>query len=340
MKHLIMLAPPNNGSRLAELGKSRLSRFRTLIGVEPGIKVLDALEIGSAMQWDMNCRWMRKKTHSAPGFYPFVISGQWIDKKLWDSIVPATYERGSDGVVRAASANLNMQKISINSDGTTLREVMGGVPFLIPPKTAHSDTTYGVMGSIPARGTHPVSDAILAALEVDSRDEYDAIEAEFAMSTTQLQRKETYYDGSKLDRYCQLAFRITDSMGSTIIDYAIELIDGSGNGRQLPSGFFGDKHQNEVTRERFVYYLNYDRLQAVKGGKFGFRIQTVPDSPLIRYEDLVFLAPIGPGGLLKPNQTTFVDVVMTRRVNKNVFRLTTDTSYQKIEIKASDEWVD
>src|SRR5262245_11518829 len=47
MSHLIMLAPPTHGSRLAELGKSRLSRLRSLFGIEPGLKVLDALELGS-----------------------------------------------------------------------------------------------------------------------------------------------------------------------------------------------------------------------------------------------------------------------------------------------------
>src|SRR4051812_6134838 len=47
MSHLIMMAPPTNGSRLAELGKSRLSRLRSLVGIEPGVKVLDALELGS-----------------------------------------------------------------------------------------------------------------------------------------------------------------------------------------------------------------------------------------------------------------------------------------------------
>src|SRR6185503_19292581 len=35
MSHLVMLSPPNAGSRLAELGKSRLGRLRTLFGVEP-----------------------------------------------------------------------------------------------------------------------------------------------------------------------------------------------------------------------------------------------------------------------------------------------------------------
>ena len=340
MKHLIMLAPPNNGSRLAELGKSRLSRLRSLVGIEPGLRVLDALELGSKFQWDLNSRWMRKKLHAAPGFYPVVITGQWIDKTLWDAIVPATYERGSDGVVRASAANLNMQKISLSPDGTVLREVMGAIPFLITPKTSHSDERYGIMGSVPSRGDHPVLSAILATLDVDSRDEYDALESDFAMQTAQLQRKETYYDGSELDRYSQLVFRVTDSMGNELDDYAIELIDASGRGTQLPSGFFGDKHKNDVNPEQFVYYLDYDSLRGIKGGKLGFRVHTAANTPLIEYDVSTFTAAMGADALIQPNQTTLVDVVLKRRINKNVFRITDNLSYQKITNDPSEDWVE
>ena len=48
MSHLIMLAPANYGSALAQLGKQRLSRIKSWFeGVEPGQGVLDWLELGS-----------------------------------------------------------------------------------------------------------------------------------------------------------------------------------------------------------------------------------------------------------------------------------------------------
>ncbi len=340
MSHLIMLAPPNNGSRLAELGKSRLSRIRSLVGIEPGIKVLDALELGSEFQWDLNSTWMRKKLHAAPGFYPFVIAGQWIDKKLWDSIVPATYERGSDGVVRAAAANLNMQKITVGADGQVLREVMGGIPFLIAPKASHSDESHGIMGSIPVKGSHPVASAIMAALDVDSREEYQEVEADFAMQTATTQRTEPYYDKSKLDRYCQVVFRITNHMGQKIDDYAVEIIDASKRGDKLPGGFFGDKHKNAVNPEKFVYYLNYDRMTDIKGGKMGYRVTSAPNTPLIQYIESLLVLPTGVESMVKPNQTTLVDVILKRRINRKVFEITSDFSYQKIDGKAGPHWID
>ncbi|MCG3204449.1 MAG: hypothetical protein KCHDKBKB_01164 [Elusimicrobia bacterium] len=339
MTHLIMLAPPNNGSRLAELGKSRLSRLRSLVGVEPGMKVLDALELGSEFQWDLNTSWIQKKLHAAPGFYPIVITGQWIDKKLWDSIIPATYERGSDGVVRAASANLNMQKITVTDKGQILREVMGGIPFLVTPKTAHSDEKYGIMGSIPLRGNHPVLAGILSALEVDSREEYQALEADFAMKTTLLQRKETYYDGSKLDRYCQVVFRVMDNQGNALGDYALEIVDASLRGDRMPSGFFGDKHKNLVAPEKFVYFLNYDRMSEIQGGKVGFRLNSAANTPLINYQEATLLAPLNVESVVKPNQTTFVEVILNRRINKKVFEITKNFSYQKITGEAGPDWI-
>jgi hypothetical protein len=310
------------------------------VGVEPGLKVLDALELGSDFQFNLNTAWLRQKIHASPKFFPFVITGQWIDKKLWDSIVPATYERGSDGVVRAASANLNMQRLTLRADGSVLREVMGGVAFLIPPKASHSDTRYGIMGSIPSQGTHPVLDAILSALKVKTRAGYTALEADFATQTTLLQRSDTYYDGSPLSRYCQLVFRISDSMGTALRDYAIELIDASMSGGQLPGGFFADKHQNEPNAEYFVYYLNYDRMKDIRGGKLGFRIQSAADTPLIAYQETVFMGPSDVESVLRPNQTTLVDVILKRRINKDVFRLTKNFSTQTITGRAGDEWID
>ncbi|MGB2790309.1 MAG: phospholipase, partial [Dokdonella sp.] len=48
MSHLIMLAPANFGSALAQLGKSRLGAIKAWFdGVEPGQGVLDWLELGS-----------------------------------------------------------------------------------------------------------------------------------------------------------------------------------------------------------------------------------------------------------------------------------------------------
>jgi len=113
LSHLIMLAPANFGSALAQLGKSRLARLANWFdGVEPGQRVLDWLELGSPEAFDLNSRWITdypllNLAASAKPLFLFVLTGDRIDRKLYDHLNSYTGELGSDGVVRAASANLN-----------------------------------------------------------------------------------------------------------------------------------------------------------------------------------------------------------------------------------------
>lgn len=337
LSHLIMLAPPNHGSRLAIVGRSRVSRLRSLWGTDPGVKILDALETGSSFQWSLNSRWIGQKTSEAKGFFPFVIAGQWIDKKLWDVIVPATYERGSDGVVRAASTNLNVLKIVWN--GRVTQSAMDGLAYLITPRTSHSDERFGIMGSVPAKGDHPVLTAILEALDVHDNAAYKKLTVEFEQRTADVQKTETYHDKSELHRYSQLVVRVVDQTGAPLTDYAVELIDHEGRGDRFPSGFMAHSHQNAVTPELYTYYLDYDRISKVIGGKVGVRVQSTPASPLVAYEQAQFLGP-AVDEFLFPNRTTYLEMVLHRRLNKNVFRLTKNTSYQKIDRTAGPDWID
>src|SRR5690606_33588682 len=59
MSHLIMLAPGNFGSALAQLGKGRLGAIKAWFdGVEPGTGVLDWLELASPESLALNLRWI------------------------------------------------------------------------------------------------------------------------------------------------------------------------------------------------------------------------------------------------------------------------------------------
>ena len=100
LSHLIMLAPANFGSALAQLGKSRLSRMTAWFdGVEPGQRVLDWLELGSPEACDLNVRWINdyaalKLTNLANPVFLFVLTGDRIDRKLYDHLNSYTGETG------------------------------------------------------------------------------------------------------------------------------------------------------------------------------------------------------------------------------------------------------
>jgi hypothetical protein len=124
MSHLVMLAPANFGSALAQLGKGRLSRLRSWQnGVEPGQGVLDWLEHGSDEAWDLNRDWIVGSNASSPttgptAVFPFVLTGQTIDRRFYDHLNPYTGEDGSDGTVRVAAANLNASYIRLEQQVT------------------------------------------------------------------------------------------------------------------------------------------------------------------------------------------------------------------------------
>jgi hypothetical protein len=92
--HLIMLAPANHGSALAQLGKGRLARMKFFAdGVQPGTGVLDWLELGSDQSWELNRDWLAYDC-VAGGLYPFVFTGQTIDRAFYDNLNSYTGEAG------------------------------------------------------------------------------------------------------------------------------------------------------------------------------------------------------------------------------------------------------
>jgi hypothetical protein len=233
-----------------------------------------------------------------------------------------------------------MQKFTVDHSGKVAREAIQSTAFLITPKTAHTGEPFGIMMGVPKKGEHPVLAAIDAALKVSSRREYEALESDFSSKTSDLQKRELFYDGSRLERYAQVVFRIVDDTGNCLDDYAIELIDGDRRGDRFPSGFLGHQHKNEVTPERFVFYLNTELISKAKGGKIGFRVHAATGTPLVDYPVFEYLGAASDVAMfLKPNQTTLVEVVLRRRLNKNVFRLSKRLSYQKIDGKPSKDWI-
>jgi hypothetical protein len=106
-------------------------------GVEPGQRILDWLELGSPESWDLNLRWLDSKW---PGRC-MVLCGASPDRSLYDHLNSYTGERGSDGVVRLASANLNYSMLRLRqAEGQLLPTEFRrsrGVPFALLPGSSH-----------------------------------------------------------------------------------------------------------------------------------------------------------------------------------------------------------
>ncbi len=174
MSHLVMLAPANHGSALAQLGKSRLSRIKSLFeGAEPGTGVLDWLELGSNLTWDLNTRTL-EHDYAAAGVWVFTLTGQKINRSLYDHLNSYTGEPGSDGVVRAAAANLNYQLVRLVQKGKRLvldaQQQTRPTAMGILPGRAHSGTNIGIIRSVKATGDHPTLTWVSRCLGVEDAD--------------------------------------------------------------------------------------------------------------------------------------------------------------------------
>jgi hypothetical protein len=243
MSHLIMLAPANFGSALAQLGKSRLGRLRSWSNsIEPGQGVLDWLEHGSHEAWQLNHDWIMESNQSSPitdpsPVFPFVLTGQTIDRKLYDHLNSYTGEDGSDGTIRCAAANLNakyvklVQQVESNDiqgldkqlkkpdrkherpdlDSLELRPTLVEVNYARAARTAfrliqgasHIGTADGILYSIKRNlaKSNAVVDAILRCLRVRNANDYVQLCDQFDSETKQVHNAERLETSSLLKRH-------------------------------------------------------------------------------------------------------------------------------------------
>lgn len=361
MSHLIMLAPANFGSALAQLGKSRLSRIKTWFqGVEPGQGVLDWLELGSPESWDLNYDWIvnrRDPTVGSNPVFPFVLTGQTIDRKLYDHLNSYTGEIGSDGVVRVAAANLNASYVRLVQDAglgnlrLDKKKTAKAWPsaFALIRGCAHSGEDKGILRSIKDNNRpHPTVTAILKCLRVNTKSDYEVTSKEFAESSETVRRKELV-ERSKIflaerlfihDRRAMVIVRLRDHLGYPIYDFDF-LLTGRGNDEnQLPEGFFVDRQRNSRDGSTLTYFVNQTLMEgsnevpdpkkprrtvrAVQKGmdRLGLRITPRPVDGFVHYREAKLVAhKQNLADFLAPDQTTLLDIELRRVIRRGVFEL-------------------
>lgn len=364
LSHLIMLAPANFGSALAQLGKTRIARLKTWFeGVEPGLGVLDWLELGSPESWALNLEWLdyADKAVSTRGVLPFVITGQTIDRKIYDHVNAYTGEQGSDGVVRVAAANLNYRYVQLTQQAPKRNVVADylplragdvrettGVPWVLAAGRSHSGDDIGIMRSVHNnRQAHPTVSAMLQCLRVASLGDYRKLAKTFARTNTDVmdaERVETVdlpgpFERTVIHDPCSMViFRVRDTEGRPVCDFDLMLTAGKDNNPdRMPPGFFIDRQKNNRSRNVLTYYFNHARMQgsaAINQNNkemraalpacegLGLRIVPYPLNGFVHYVPAVLhVSQTHLQSLLQPHSTTLVDVVLQRVVREGVFRL-------------------
>lgn len=375
LSHLIMLAPANFGSALAQLGKSRLVAIKSwLSGVEPGQGVLDWLELASPEACALNQRWIDdypalKITSGKAPVFPFVLSGDAIDRKLYDYVNAYTAELGSDGVVRVAAANLNAGHVVLQQPPTlpgealptakkrmrTLEVVSAtrSMPtaFKIIPGKSHSGTDMGIMQSVHDDGQpNPTVEAILRCLQVADATGYEQLRQTFDTENAAHQavgnRLETVHvpvlpDREYIHDPCTLAtFRLFDAQGMRAPEVNLLLTAGpAADPNQLLSGFLIDRQGNRRAPGTLTFFFDHAvlagcpaipradgsiaRAAVIPRPPYGIRLEPRQTDKLAEYWTTALDATMQ--GLLpwmRPNETTLIDIRLSRVVHAGVFQFT------------------
>lgn len=114
IRNLIYLAGANFGSGWASIGRGQLSRwYRKLsAGDEPGVKVLNALELGSSDTIDTHLALIEDGDPiDSYGVREFVVIGSQAQTESFLMPIRFAKEDGADGVVRVAASSLNFNYV-------------------------------------------------------------------------------------------------------------------------------------------------------------------------------------------------------------------------------------
>ena len=376
MSHLVMLAPANFGSALAQLGKSRLGAIKAWFnGVEPGQGVLDWLEVASPESVALNLRWIHdypalQLTARANPVFAFVLSGDAIDRRLYDHVNAYTGESGGDGVVRLAAANLNARHVVLAQEPLeagealpsarrrlrSLREVSSArsarTAFKIVPGASHSGADMGIMASVRDDGRpHATVEAILRCLAVADGAGYESLRRAFDAENARHQHISRRLEIEKIpvlpdrvyihDPHAMVVFRLIDDAGSRLPDMNLLLTAGpSADPNQLPEGFLTDRQGNRRAPGNLCFFLNHAALtgcpeitdaqgqrrrdERIPRPPYGLRLLPRQDDKWVEHWAAELTPAVGSLlDLIEPNQTTIIDLRLTRIVREGVFRFTT-----------------
>jgi hypothetical protein len=354
LSHLVMLAPANFGSALAQLGKNMFGRIKSwFAGVDPGQRILDWLELGSAESLSLNLDYIHGDDPVKRGQYLFVLTGDRPDRRLYDHLNSYTGEDGSDGVVRIAAANLNAQHAVLSPQtGTgagvdTLALNLSRGPrcaFRLIAGAAHSGDALGIMASA-APATVQV---ILRCLQVRSADDYaalcDAFERENAArdaDKVELEPAGPFAPRVHIhDPRSLLIVRLADEAGEPLNGAGFLLTAGTQASADLmPEGFMLDRQANSKQRTTISLFLDYSllggdarvpdprntrrtlRAATLSHRPYGASVQPVDLGGLVHHALAVSDARDDLFALLGAHQTTVLDVVLPRKIHEGVFRL-------------------
>jgi len=208
--HLVMLAPANFGSPIAHKGKSFIGRvlkgFTSEKAFHVGASLLEGLELASPFAWDLALRdRFGAEAYDGPGR---VLATVLVGNSGFSGIAAAANTEGSDGVVRASTANLNASLLRADFTNpleptSTLTRALSTTAFAVIPEENHSSIALKEQGGF----RNPITGTLICNALTVSDERFDAWSASLTQRTP---------------GYQNTVFRVHDQHGNAVHDYFLE----------------------------------------------------------------------------------------------------------------------
>jgi hypothetical protein len=308
--HLVTFAGANHGSTLAQVGRTILARlFRNIVEASSvGAGVVADLDYGSSFLWTVNRQWLDTLNAGGLGnLRCFSLGGDRHDMFAGE-VFWQVGERGSDSVVRVSGANLKYTVIDADPQANPprLRAVSPAAP--VAHLVVAGYTHGGIIGDVRAAIDPPFA-ALLQALAVDSEQAYQEVATDWA------NRTQTWSEAHPDQVNAMVVFRLRDEAGRPIPDHLILLQDAQGNARTVSASL--EPHQpiqNEAEPSSLAFYVNCGRFATTH--PHVVHIEARSDSPVIDYRDVDYAVAGSLPSLVRPNEVTYVDLLVLRDVTR------------------------
>ncbi|HEX8391914.1 MAG TPA: hypothetical protein VF665_06080, partial [Longimicrobium sp.] len=301
LKRLVALAPATFGSPLAHRGRSwvgAIFKGRRQLGpdfLEAGDRVLDALELGSRITWDLAHRDLVGEGHRCYGAdgdtpYVFVFCGT----RGYRGAASVANTPGADGTVRWAGTPLNTRKIVLDltrEQGTEERFRVAPFTNLDIPLIPVEGLDHGTILSEP---TPDLRRMVLDALQVDSAESLAAWHASEAV-----RRAVAHRESGRMPRFQQFVVRVMDERGDPVPDYNIQMLTYDARGREKEiRAFMDDVHTYEGDKSFRSFHVNLDEVKPETLPNLWMRVIASSGSRLVGYHG-IGSEKIDPSGTLR-----------------------------------------
>jgi hypothetical protein len=346
VKRLLMFAPANFGSDLAEMGQSFLGKFRSTFFnsnrkpgdfLESGKFVLQGLEPASPFQWELSSRDLHGEGFFNPQLgdqnvcYPFVFAAGKGYGGLQARIVKDRKKPGTDGTVRICGTSLNTRMCVVDFCNREVNPIwIEERKFENMALAIFGEFNHGSIVEHSEEFVQGPGKWALKALEVDSRARYATLAAECEEFT----RKS--YDG---DPYQQFFFNVRDDVGLPVrdfyIDFYAQLADGSVHEKltlEFDKSFEVEFYRHSAEPSCRALLLNLARLREyfkrLKAAKARLVFDVFAISPVKEIKYLPAFAVVfdendqsDEPAFLYENTTTLVQIVLNRVATDQVLHL-------------------